>query len=180
MLKGEDYYREYINGNDHAFEQIMRLYYDGLVLFVNGYLFSISDAEEVASECFLYIAIHKKKYNFTTSLKTFLYMLGRSKALNFLKKRKRFKTENIDDYIHLYSDKTDVEMIIERDEKNVNLYKAINILSEEMKNAVYLFYFENLSYEEIAKIMKKNVKQIDNLLYRAKKNLFEIINKEDV
>ena len=40
-----------------------------------------------------------------------------------------------------------------------------------MRIAVHLVYFEELSYEEAAKIMNKNAKQIDNLLYRAKNTL---------
>ena len=47
-----------------------------------------------------------------------------------------------------------------------------------MKEAICLVYLEELSYDETSKIMKKNKKQIDNLLYRAKKQLKEILEKE--
>ena len=41
-----------------------------------------------------------------------------------------------------------------------------------------MIYFEELSYEETAKVMKKNKKQIDNLLYRSKEKLRTILGKE--
>ncbi|MBR2220459.1 MAG: hypothetical protein IJ974_05730, partial [Phascolarctobacterium sp.] len=40
-----------------------------------------------------------------------------------------------------------------------------------------LIYFEEMTYEEAAKVMKKNRKQVDNLLYRAKKELRIILGK---
>jgi RNA polymerase sigma-70 factor (ECF subfamily) len=42
---------------------------------------------------------------------------------------------------------------------------------------VHLIYFENMTYEEAAGVMKKNRKQVDNLLYRAKKELRIILGK---
>ena len=51
-------------------------------------------------------------------------------------------------------------------------------LSQDMRVAVHLVYFEEMTYEEAAKVMKKNRKQIDNLLYRAKKELRIILGKD--
>ena len=140
MKTGEDFYLEYVNGNDNAFEQVMRIYYDRLVLFINGYTHSLSDAEDIASECFLYIAIHKRRYNFKTSLKTYLYLIGRSKALNFLKRKR--KNLNIEDYAHLHNGKDEVDLLIENNERRLELYRALEELPTDMQSIVYLFYFQ--------------------------------------
>ena len=34
------------------------------------------------------------------------------------------------------------------------------------------------SYEQAAKVLKKNKKQVDNLIYRAKNKLYEILGNE--
>ena len=65
-----------------------------------------------------------------------------------------------------------------RDEKRKNVQRALEKLPDEQRTAVHLVYFENLSYEETAKIMKKSKKQVDNLLYRAKNALRSIIGEE--
>ena len=51
-----------------------------------------------------------------------------------------------------------------------------------MRTVVYLIYFENMSYDEAARVMKKSKKQVDNLLYRAKNQLRTILtdNGEDI
>ena len=92
LSNGENFYKQYINGDDCAFEYVLSYYYEGLVYFISRYTHSVFDAEEIANDCFLYIAIHKNKYNFKTSLKTYLYTIGRSRALNFLRKNKKSYT----------------------------------------------------------------------------------------
>ena len=47
-----------------------------------------------------------------------------------------------------------------------------------MRDLTHLYYFEGLSYAECGKIMKKTPKQVDNLLYRAKKELRSLLGKE--
>ncbi len=179
-MSGELYYKEYVRGNDNAFESVVRIYYDGLVAFINRYTKSLTDAEDVANDCFLYIAIHKNRYDSRkTSLKTYLYTIGRSKALNFIKKRERKKTYNLDDYQDLPSQIESADDRVEKIERNQILYEAIALLPDEMQTVIYLFYFESMSYEEISKITSKKIKQIDNILYRAKKQLKGILKKED-
>ena len=63
------------------------------------------------------------------------------------------------------------------DQRKRLLHHAITQLPEAMQEAVHLIYFQELSYEEAARVMKKNRKQIDNLLYRAKKELRIILGK---
>jgi len=47
-----------------------------------------------------------------------------------------------------------------------------------MRVAVHLIYFEEMTYEEAAQVMRKNRKQVDNLLYRAKKALRIILGED--
>lgn len=64
------------------------------------------------------------------------------------------------------------------DERKRIVNNALNSLTDDMRVVVHLIYFEDLSYDEAAKVMKKNRKQVDNLLYRAKKELRIILGKD--
>ena len=64
------------------------------------------------------------------------------------------------------------------DEKKNMVNSAVSKLPEKMRIVVHLIYFEEMSYEETAKVMKKSKKQVDNLLYRAKKELRTILGKD--
>lgn len=47
-----------------------------------------------------------------------------------------------------------------------------------MAAAVRLVYFEEMTYTEAARVMGKKSKQVDNLLYRAKRELKSILGEE--
>lgn len=70
------------------------------------------------------------------------------------------------------------EEIFLADERRRAVSAAVAALPEDMRAAVHLVLLEELSYAEAAKVMKKNEKQIDNLLYRAKKELRTILEEE--
>ena len=132
-------------------------------------------AEDIAIDVFTYILLCPGKYNFKTSLKTYLYMLGRSRALDYVRKRSRVELAPLE---VLEGEEPPPEESVFASERKKLVRGAVEKLPREMREAVYLFYFEELSYEETAKVMKKTKKQIDNLLYRAKEKLRDIIGKD--
>lgn len=84
-MSGEDKYRLFLGGDENAFEGIMREYFDGLIFFINRYVNDPHTAEDIAIDVFAYIAENRRKYNFKVSLKTYIYMIGKSRALNLIK-----------------------------------------------------------------------------------------------
>jgi RNA polymerase sigma-70 factor (ECF subfamily) len=69
--------------------------------------------------------------------------------------------------------------IIATDEKK-RIQNLIASLSENYATYLHLAYFEELTLDETAKIMKKTKKQMANIAYRAKKALEEAMRKEDL
>ena len=53
-------------------------------------------------------------------------------------------------------------------------------INPDYREALYLTYFEGLSYAEAAGVMGKNVKQITNLVYRGKQSLRALLEKEGI
>ena len=98
-MSGEDKYRLFLGGDEDAFEGIMREYFDGLIFFINRYVNDPHTAEDIAIDVFAYIAENRRKYNFKVSLKTYIYMIGKSRALNLIKHRKRHSAEELHEYI---------------------------------------------------------------------------------
>ncbi|MBQ8504507.1 MAG: RNA polymerase sigma factor [Clostridia bacterium] len=176
MFNGESSYRRFLNGDESAFEEIMREYRDSLTFFINRYVNDYDAAEDIAIDVFMYIIVHPNRYNFKVSLKTYLFMLGRSRALDYLRKRKRRSEAFLSEHTKEVS--YDFESLIEKDEKRRILYSAIDSLADDMRVAIHLVYFEELTYKEAAVIMKKSVKQVDNLIYRGKKELSAVLGKE--
>lgn len=51
-------------------------------------------------------------------------------------------------------------------------------LNKEYREAIYLVYFENMSYRDTGAVMKKSEKQITKLVYHGKQNLKVLLEKE--
>ena len=105
-------------------------------------------------------------------------MLGRSRALNYIKHRKVINFVELTEADNISAEQKTLEEIILEDERKRIVNNALNSLPDDMRVVVHLIYFEDLTYDEAAKVMKKNRKQVDNLLYRAKKELRIILGKD--
>jgi len=180
MDNGASSYRRFLDGDESAFDSILEEYFPGLVFFIDGYVHDTHTAEDIAIDAFSDLIVHRTRYNFKVTLKTYLFMIGRSRALDHLRRRKKRNTLPISEAEELCDDGKTPEEIVLRDEKHRLIHAAVGKLEENMRVAVHLVYFEEMSYEEAARIMKKKKKQVDNLLYRAKKELRAILGEDGV
>ena len=102
MDNGASSYRRFLNGDESAFDEIMERYFDSLIFFINRYVCDLHAAEDIAIDVFSDILVHPHRYNFKVTLKTYLFMIGRSRALNYIKRNRKFKTielTEIEDHI---------------------------------------------------------------------------------
>ena len=178
MDNGASSYRRFLNGDESAFDDVMKELFDNLVFFVDRYVHDIHAAEDIAIDAFSDLVVNKHRYNFKVTLKTYLFMLGRSRALNYIKHRKVINFVELTEADNISAEQETLEEIILEDERKRIVNNALNSLPDDMRVVVHLIYFEDLSYDEAAKVMKKNRKQVDNLLYRAKKELRIILGKD--
>ena len=178
MDNGASSYRRFLNGDESAFDEIMKELFDNLVFFIDRYVHDIHAAEDIAIDAFSDLVVNKHRYNFKVTLKTYLFMLGRSRALNYIKHRKVINFVELTEADNTLAEQETLEEIILSDERKRIVNNALELLPDDMRVVVHLIYFEDLSYDEAAKVMKKNRKQVDNLLYRAKKELRIILGKD--
>lgn len=164
-----------MNGDNKSFDKIMDLYAENLVYFIQRYVGSIDVAEDIAQDVFVYILMNKEKYNFKYSLKTYLYTIGKSRAINYLKREKRILHLNEDVF---YEIDDDLEEYVFRNDKRKYIRNVINKLSKENQIIIYLADIEGLKYKEISKILNKPMSQIKMKIHRARKKAKEIIVKE--
>ena len=83
------------------------------------------------------------------------------------------KTENL----LLYATPTEV---IRTKERNQILHLCMGELHPDYREALYLTYFEGMSYRQVAEVMGKSVKQITNIMYRGKERLRGLLEREGI
>ena len=177
MEQGANAYRRYLDGDQNAFAEIIEEFRDPVTFFIQRYVHDICSAEDIAADVFMQLVVNPQKYRFDTPLKTYLFVMARSRALDHLRRVKRRKQVPLEETEDTLADAQDLEEQVLQNEEKRRLHEAIGQLPEPQQIAVHLVYFESCSYEEAARIMKKTAKQVDNLLYRAKQALRGILGE---
>ncbi|MBR5683103.1 MAG: RNA polymerase sigma factor [Ruminococcus sp.] len=170
MDNGESSYRRFLAGDDSGMVEIVREFRDGLMLYLRSYTDDISAAEDCVQDTFIRLAVKKPRFNGKSSFKTWLYTIGRNIAIDNVRKLRRNRGVPLSD-CGILADEADLEQSYLVSEQKINLRHAICRLKEEYQQVLYLTYFEEFSNEETAKIIGRSRKQIENLLYNARKAL---------
>lgn len=131
-------------------------------------------------ETFCDLIYYKSRFRKKSSFKTYLFSIARNKSIDYLKKSKINVISSFDEIEENISGDSDLEEMVVRNEQHRQLYKSLAQIHDEYRSVLYLFYFENMSYDEISKVMRKTNKQIKNLMYRAKQALKNIMEKEGI
>ena len=177
MDNGQESYRRFLGGDRDAFDDLVNEYHDNLIFFIYGSVKNITVAEDIAADVFMELIVHKHRYNFKSSFKTYLYSIARHKSIDFIRRESKYSTADNDiSEMELPDVKTLEDSVIEN-ERQEAVHNAMKQLNEDYRAVLHLTYFENVSSDDICRIMKKNKKQIANLLYRAKEALSAILIK---
>lgn len=170
-------YNDYLNGEKEAFEILYNKYKNKIEYFIYNIVKDYQKAEDIAQETFIYVIQHKMREN--SSFKYYIYLVARSKALNYINVEKR-RNEITEKYLANDNEQIekDVLDIITAEESKKELLESIELLDERYKNAIYLVNIEGLSYEETSKILGETLQNTKNLIYRGKKQLRKILLKK--
>ena len=176
---GAQHYREYLEGRDEPFVEIVKLYQEGLMRFANSFLHDLHEAEDVVADTFFILAAKKPMFHGECSFKTWLYTIARNRALSVLRKKRRITPRVImEAELRTESDYSASEWddpIIDI-RPNADILKAIATLKPAYGQALYLKYYEDFENSEIAHIMRRNKRQVENLLARGRKQLRTILS----
>lgn len=161
------------SGSEPAFEFIYQQYFDKLYNYGCQFTQDHALVEDVLQELFLELKRRCDNLSETDNILPYLYRAFRRKLIRYRNKQSRFKAF---DQQRSFSVVANVEeFIVEKEaeaEKQLRLKKGIESLSERHREIIFLFYYENLSYEEIRQIQGfDNIKSARNLLYKALQSL---------
>ena len=170
-------YKRFFRGEQDAVAELAYVHRNGLILFINGYVRDMDVAEDLASDTFANLLVKRPKIKDTARFKTYLFAMAKNAALSFLRKNKRAKISG-EEKLKPFLD--DPEHLLIREEKRKAVLCAIGKLGEDYRNVLFLRFYEELSVDEISKVMKKSRKQVYNLLQRAKETLKNILTEEGI
>lgn len=167
----------YKEGNQNALKILIERYTSPLYNFI-ARIAHQSDAEDILANTF--IKVWKNLNNFDiekSSFKTWIFTIAKNTATDSLRK-KRFllfseikninQDENLNSFIDTLPDENPLPSeIIDKLEDINNLNKVLNEMKEEQKEIMILHYQEDMTFNEISKVLNKPLNTVKSIHYRA-------------
>lgn len=137
---------------DMGFRQLIQLYQERVYYVIRRMVLIHEDADDLTQNTF--IKAHKYIDNFKgqSSLFTWLYRIATNESLTFLEKKKRQYLDSYDSYEDHIESYLDHSGVLDGDQIQILLQKALLELPEKQRLVFLLRYQDELSYEEISEI----------------------------
>lgn len=162
-------------GNNLAFEQLYKSYYNPLFFFAIQYLKEDGDAENMVQETFLAFWLNRENFNGTneSSVRAWLYNTIKNKCLNYLdKENNKYK------YVNHQRQALDLAVLKELEISEVTfneieslLQEALELMTPQCRRVFELSRFKGLKNKDIAEEMNITVKAVEGNMTRALKLL---------
>ena len=157
MIKAGDY---------RQFERLIIEYQKALYYFIWRMVRDEDDAKDICQETFFKAYKKIKSYKEESKFSSWLFQIGYRKALDHLAKKKR-------KYVVLSKMETKSEMSGSEKEFEVKeadslIGQIIDGLHHKYRTALHLFYREEMTYREIAAVMKIPMNTVKSHIFRGK------------
>jgi RNA polymerase sigma-70 factor (ECF subfamily) len=170
---------EILSGNRKAFVRLVKQY-EALVLHIVTPLIGVNEnREDICQDVFIKVFENLPAFQFRSKLGTWIGNIAYNACINFLQKKRNV---TLSDLITGYNSEPDGETwfdntrdseispedIVIKKEETGKLVKAIDRLPEIQRSILLLFHQDELSIEEISKVMEMPVNTVKSHLFRAR------------
>jgi RNA polymerase sigma-70 factor, ECF subfamily len=181
----EDLMARIAEGDDHAFEILVNRHQTSVLNLIYRFIGDRTQAKDLAQEVFLRVWQSAKSYEPKAKFTTWIYRITVNLCFNELKSSRR---RNWFQFLRFGEDQEKTaedavidpspspeDLLIDR-EQSQQIKEALHGLPENQRMALILKRYDDLSYEEIARILGCSVSAVESLLVRAKRTLQEKLN----
>jgi RNA polymerase sigma-70 factor (ECF subfamily) len=181
-IPSEDLMLQIAKGDEHAFEILVERHQASLLNLIYRFLGDRTKSQDLSQEVFLRVWQAARDYKPKAKFTTWLYHIAANLCLNELKASRRKK------WLRFFQTDTDEQRAGENDlfdsspspedlllsrERSLQITNALQSLPANQRMALILKRYDDLSYEEIGRILNCSVSAIESILVRAKRNLQE-------
>ena len=164
-------------GDINAYNELVKRYKDRLLNFVLRYFNNVEQAEDVVQDTLIKLYTHANYYKKIAKFSTWIFTIAKNNALTELRKNKRKKTDSLwtkdGQIIDINSKEESLDSKVQNEIAIDQLNKFLDEIPENFRMAVVLRDFQELSYEEISKILEIPIGTIKSRINRGRIQLAE-------
>ena len=149
MKKDQELIQDFQNGNEEAFNELVRRYLD----LVHGFFQKLTndemEAEDLAQTVFIKLFKSLKKFRFESEFNTYLYRVNANTANTYFKRNKWRNILHLDQMVEPSFDDNQQD----REWKKEELWSAISRLPKKQRSVVMMRISEMLPFKDIGNIL---------------------------
>jgi len=156
-------------GDARAFQVLMERHINMHLSFAERMMGTREEAEDIVQDAFSKLWLHADKYDPAKSkFTTWFYRVVMNRCLD--KKRKKAPLSLPENY-DVVDDRENPSERLATKQKQKKVRQALDEIPGRQKAAITMCYFEGLSNQEAADILEMNIKALESLLCRGRRNL---------
>lgn len=170
-----------VGGNQSAFREIVERYKQSIYQMAVRIVSDPFEAEDMTQIVFVQVYKNLKKFRTSGSFKAWIFTIARNTCLNEIRRRKRRKIYSLEQLeevkegssaMHISDKKSsDAREVVLQDELVDILNEVLKEVPEKQRTALLLFQHDNLSYEEISKVLGCSIGATKSLIFRAREHI---------
>jgi RNA polymerase sigma-70 factor (ECF subfamily) len=171
--------QEVRNGRRQAFTELMRRYQERVYWVARRIVGSHDDADDIVQETFVKAYLALGEFRGDSSFFTWIYRIAVNLSLNALRKRQ------VLNYLHesellsrILPSPDDPGKDLENSEIESALHRAVATLPEKQKAVFVMRYFDEMTYEEIGRVLKTSVGGLKANYFHALRKVREYMRHE--
>ena len=183
-LSDEILIKKFQEGDVGAYNQLVFRFKDRLLNFIYRFVNDLDLAEDLVQDTLLKLYTHKDSYQEIAKFSTWLYTIAANLARTELRKKKRRKTFSVTEL-----SREDREFIIassyvdpSEDLSSQNFEKSVQMalaeLPDDFKTIIILRDIQELSYDEISKIVDVPLGTVKSRINRGRVKLQQLLKKK--
>ena len=163
-------------GDKSAMRDIYETYSPNLTNFVRNWLYDPTQAADLVHETMLEVWRSAGRFEGRSSLKSWIFSIARNKSIDT--NRKGSRVTYTDAVPEIVDEETSQEDVVLGVQNAKHLTAAMKELSDSHRRVLHLDFFEDMRYEDIARIEGCPVGTVKTRILHAKKKLLYMIKKQ--
>jgi RNA polymerase sigma-70 factor (ECF subfamily) len=178
------------NGSEKAYADLMRRYKDTIYFMLLKMVNNRTDAEDLTIEAFGKAFTNIRQYTPQYAFSTWLFRIASNNAIDFMRKKRAItvplEPSSGDRQVsgeYNYNARAEgynPEESIIRDQNSLILRRMVAKLKPRYRKLLELRYFQEYSYDEIAKELDLPLGTVKVQLFRSREMLFELLKNNEI
>jgi RNA polymerase sigma-70 factor (ECF subfamily) len=178
--------RQILDGDIDAYAILVNRYSGPLLNLCYRYLQRREEAEDAIQEIFIKAYTGLENWEPRAQFKTWLYRIAINHCLNTVRRQKIVHFRSLQQMdqgfyspqVDRFSQPAGKEEELLREQREKLIHCLLNQLSETHRTVLILYFYQEMSYKEIAETLQVSLSSVESRLFRAKKKLAKILSRQ--